>query len=330
MYDLRLFIDEVEKIVARHNLGETGKYARWITQDDTGRRNLGVSPYGCANAANILYTINRLPDDAKERAAFINVLQQLQNKETGIFEDVDNYPTHSTAFVSGALALFDARPLYRVNAFTDYTEREGLFRFLDQIDWAKQPWLGAHLGSGIYASMVLTGTAADQWEDAYFEWMDRNADPVTGLWKKDALEGADPFAYLAGTFHYVFNYEYAKRALPYPKQLLETCIRAYESGVCPDFAASVGWFDIDFSYMLVTAQKRAGIRFDETQKIVREIADGLIPQLLAMDPETSETLNDLHTLFALLCALAVLQDALPGYIRTSKPLRLVLEKRPFL
>jgi len=49
-----------------------------------------------------------------------------------------------------------------------------------------------------------------------------------------------------------------------------------------------------------------------------------------MDPYTSETLNDLNTLFAIVCALAVLQDALPGYIRTSKPLKLVLDKRPFL
>lgn len=330
MYDLRLFIDETEKIVARHNLGETGKYARWITQDETGSRNLKESPYGCANAANILYTINRFPTDPADRAAFVKVLQGFQNKETGIFEDADNYPTHSTAFISGALALFDVQPLFRVSAFSEYVSREGLFRFLDRIDWAKQPWLGAHLGSGIYASMILTGTASDQWEDNYFEWMDSNADPVTGLWKKDALEGADPFAYLAGTFHYVFNYEYAKRALPYPKELLETCIQAYRSGLCPDFTASVGWFDIDYTYMLSAAQRRAGGRYEETKKILKEIADGMIPQLLAMDPETSETLNDLHTLFALLCALAVLQDELPGYIRTSKPLNLVLDKRPFL
>ena len=33
---------------------------------------------------------------------------------------------------------------------------------------------------------------------------------------------------------------------------------------------------------------------------------------------------------AFVCALAVLQDALPGYIRTSKPLQLVLDRRPFL
>lgn len=82
--------------------------------------------------------------------------------------------------------------------------------------------------------------------------------------------------------------------------------------------------------MLARVQRRAGICFEETNRILKEIADGLIGQLLKMDAETSETLNDLNTLFAIVCALAVLQDALPGYIRTSKPLQLVLDRRPFL
>ena len=117
---------------------------------------------------------------------------------------------------------------------------------------------------------------------------------------------------------------------PYPKALLDTCIQAYRNGDCIDFAKEVGWADIDFAYLLARVQRRAGTRFEETQQILREIADGLISQLLAMDPAPSETLNDLNTLFAIVCALAVLQDALPGYIRTSVPLKLVLDIRPFL
>lgn len=55
--------------------------------------------------------------------------------------------------------------------------------------------------------------------------------------------------------------------------------------------------------MLARVQRRAGICFEETNRILKEIADGLIGQLLKMDAETSETLNDLNTLFALcLCA----------------------------
>ncbi|MBQ8821573.1 MAG: hypothetical protein IJZ82_02940 [Lachnospiraceae bacterium] len=330
MYDLRPFIGEVERIVERHYLGEPGKYTRWITQDEKGSRDLGSTPYGCANAVNILYTIGALPSAMEERAAFVKVLQDFQNPEDGLFMNPGNYETHTTAFVSGALNLLDAKPLYTAKGFAKYQSKEGLWAFMDSIDWAKNPWLGAHLGAGIYASMLLTDTVADDWEDLYFQWLDENADPATGLWKKGALEGAEAFHYLASTFHYVFNYEYAKRALPYPKELLDTCIKAYREGVCMDFSKSVGWPDIDFTYLLARVQRRAGSRFEETQEILKEIADGLITQLLAMNPEESETLNDLNTLFAIVCTLAVLQDALPGYIRTSKPLKLVLDKRPFL
>jgi len=330
VYDLRPFMDRVGEIVARHNLGEPGKYTRWLTQNQMGDRDLGATPYGCANAVNILYTIGALPDDVVQRQAFVRVLQGFQDPQSGLFVNPGNYETHTTAFVSGALALLGAKPLYHAEALRKYESPEALASFMENIDWAKAPWLGSHLGAGIYASMVLTDTATDAWEDAYFGWLDANADPQTGLWRRGMLEGAPRFHYLAATFHYVFSYEHARRALPCPAALLETCIRAYREGDCIDFAREVGWADIDFAYLVARVQRRAGERFHETQQILREIADGLIGQLLQMDPETSETLNDLNTLFAIVCALAVLQEALPGYIRTSKPLKLVLDVRPFL
>lgn len=330
MYDLRPFINAVEGIVASHNLGCPGQYAQFITQNQKGTRNLGLAPYGTANAVNILYTINRLPSELDERAAFIKVLQNFQNDKTGLFENPGNFSTHTTAFLCGALNLLDAVPLYKTEGFKEHTTREGIFKFMGSIDWAKEPWLGAHLGAGIYGSVILGGIGSDEFEDYYFEWLEENADPVTGLWKKGALSGAPAFHYIASTFHYVFNYEYAKRALPYPQELLDTCIKAYHDGVCMDFSKEIGWPDIDFTYLLAKVQRRTGTRFEETQTILKEIADGLITQLLKLDPATDERLNDLNTLFAIVCALAVLQDALPGYIRTSKPLQLVLDKRPFL
>ncbi len=330
MYDLRPFITSVQQIVDRHCLGRTGEYARWITQDAKGSRNLGCTPYGSANAANILYTIGQLPRNFAEKETFAKVLQGFQNAETGLFVNPGNFETHTTAFVSGALYLLGAKPLYRAEAFRVYTKKEELFRLLNAIDWAKDPWLGSHVGAGIYASMILTDTADDEWVDAYFQWLYDNADPETGLWKRGSLEDAPRFHYLAATFHYVFNHEYARRALPYPAALLDTCINAYRAGDCIDFSKELGWPDIDFAYLLARVQRRAGTRFEETQGILREIADGLIGQLLKMDPLTDEKLNDLNTLFAIVCALAVLQDALPGYIRTSKPLKLVLDVRPFL
>ena len=80
MYDLRPFIADVKRIVEKHYLGETGKYSRWIIQDDKNSRDLGAIPYGCANAVNILYTINELPTDFEERKKMAKVLQEFQNQ----------------------------------------------------------------------------------------------------------------------------------------------------------------------------------------------------------------------------------------------------------
>ncbi len=330
MYDIRPFIQTVKQIVDRHALSKPGEYARWIEQDAKGSRDLGSTPYGCANAVNILYTIGELPASLSGKQVFVDVLQNFQNKENGLFENTGNYQTHTTAFLSGALYLLGAAPLYKADGFRKYLDKKELYALLNGIDWAKEPWLGSHIGAGIYASMVLTGTADDAWEDQYFDWLRDNADPETGLWKRDCLKGAPGFHYLAASFHYVFNHEYAKRPLPYAGELLDTCIRAYEQGECIDFATEMGWADIDYAYLLARVQRRAGTRYEETRRILEKIADGLITQLMNMDALTNERLNDLNTLFAIVSALAVLQDALPGYIRTSKPLKLVLDVRPFV
>lgn len=186
------------------------------------------------------------------------------------------------------------------------------------------------MGSGIYGSVVLTDMASDEWQNEYFKWLDENADSVTGLWRKGCLNGAQWFHYLAGTFHYVFNYEYAKRELPYPKQLLDTCIRAYNDGACMDFSNEIGWADIDYTYLLARVQRRAGTRFEETREILQKIEDGFVKQLLEPDKANCQLFNDTNTLFAVVSALAVLQDALPGTLYTDKPLQLVLDKRPFI
>ena len=50
----------------------------------------------------------------------------------------------------------------------------------------------------------------------------------------------------------------------------------------------------------------------------------------ALDPDTDEGMNDLHMLFGAVCALAELQLALPGYIETDVPMKIVLDRRPFI
>ena len=106
-------IDDLIKIIKnsvdQHKLGE-GKYSRWIFGEN---RDLGINEYGCADAANILYSIGYFPQDKAERKAFVETLQNMQDAETGFFTEETHHPFHTTAHCSAALELFDAKPLYK-------------------------------------------------------------------------------------------------------------------------------------------------------------------------------------------------------------------------
>ena len=68
-------IKKIKACVDRHNLGSYGDYSRWTW----GERNLGRNEYGCADAANILYTIGAFPQSEAERRGFIEKMQKMQN-----------------------------------------------------------------------------------------------------------------------------------------------------------------------------------------------------------------------------------------------------------
>ena len=55
-----------------------------------------------------------------------------------------------------------------------------------------------------------------------------------------------------------------------------------------------------------------------------------VDYLSQVDPLRDEEFNDLHMLFGAVCALAELQQALPGLITSTVPLKLVLDRRPFI
>ena len=82
--DMSGFVRSILKVVESHYLGN-GAYCRWLWQDEMGRRRLGVNEYGCADAANILYTIDEFVCSEEERAARISALRSMQDPETGMF-----------------------------------------------------------------------------------------------------------------------------------------------------------------------------------------------------------------------------------------------------
>jgi len=329
--DMRSVVERVEATVRAHRLDAPGVYRRWLWQNAANDRSLGVNEYGCADAANILYTIGRFPGDRAEREDFTGTLQALQDPATGMFSEATHQPIHCTAHCIAALELFDARPLHALRGLWEFKSREGLRAFLEKLEWAKHPWPQSHLGAGLYAALVLAGEADSDWQEWYFEWLWNEADPESGLWRKNCVPAAagELFPHLAGSFHYLFNQEYARRPLRYPDRMVETCLRI----VATDdkyFCRGAEFADIDWVYCLNRSVRQCGHRFAECQEALRAFAVRYCAMLSAIDCGRDENWNDLHKLFGATCALAELQSALPGLIRTERPLRLVLDRRPFI
>lgn len=324
-------IDEVKQIVQTHNLGSEGQYARWIWNSENNNRNLGLNEYGCADAANILYTIGDFISEPQSRAMWIKTLQEFQDPQTGLYTEDTHHFFHTTAHCVAALELFDAKPLYKLTKMLEYTKKEKLYSLLDGLDWENFPWDESHQGAGIYAALSIAEDVDEQWKKWYFDWLWDNSDPDIGFWKKDCIKKAPLFSYMGGGFHYYFNLESAKMPVRYPEKIIDSCLDMYyNNGLPSTFGKSLGFLEVDWVYCITRSSRKTTHRFDECKKALRKFATEYIEYLNSLDHNTHDGLNDLHTLFGMLCALAELQQALPGEITTKKPLRLVLDRRPFI
>jgi hypothetical protein len=329
--DARGLIEDVHLTLKKHSAGRPGAYVRW--RDPERGDAPGNAAYGAADAANILYTIGCFPREYSERKCWTQELQSFQDPDTGLYLGADHHPYHTTAFCIAALELFDAVPKQPVHALHELLSHKTLEAFLDALDWIGKPWSESHQGAGIYVSLVLTGVTSPEWEDWYFGWLSNESDPETGLWRRGCIreaQSAPLFHHLAGTFHYLFNFEYARRRLPYPERLIDTCIDIERQQLHSGLGESIGFAEIDWVYCLNRAMRQTGYRFEEARRILTDFAERYLQHLMRVDRANNPGWNDLHALFGAVCALAELQQALPGLIRTEKPLRLVLDRRPFI
>ena len=87
---------------------------------------------------------------------------------------------------------------------------------------------------------------------------------------------------------------------------------------------------IDWVYCVTRVLRQCNHRFEECVEAVTDFADKNLHYLMGLDPETDAGMDDLHMLFGAVCCIAELQRFLPGSVITEKPLKLVLDRRPFI
>lgn len=322
-------IDRIYDTVQSHRL-EEGRYCRWLWQDEKGSRELGINEYGCADAANILYTIGRFERDPEKRACWVKAMQDMQDPETGMFTEATHHTIHTTAHVVAALELFDALPKYPLTDLMPYRTKEGLYEKLESLGWERDPWSQSHQGAGLFAALVITREVDGEWIKWYFDWLREKCDPAIGMSYGGRLGNAPMNHHLNGWFHYLFNHNYSRMPFPHPERLIDSCLMMYKNNALgANFGKACEFAEIDWVFAVHRSMMQTTYRHQECKDALRDFAKKYIANLEALDGR-EESLNDLHKLFGAVCCLAELQLALPGEVTSTVPLKIVLDRRPFI
>jgi hypothetical protein len=304
--------------------GGAGRYARAPGQTTT-------ELYGVADMACNLYTLNELHPSEKERGEWLAAFQEFQNPETGWLREKDptHDPLHNTAFALAAMQLLDLTPHHPVKMEAKYTD---IRAFLETIDWRNEVYSGSHRGAGIgsiYALVPELGTPA--WFAEYFRFCDSLFDPNNGLMGRDKPPGGDADQ-IGGTFHYHFIYSHFNRQMPYPEKRIDTVLGLQQ----PDgywHPTNHLWMTLDPMYLMTRTLRQSPHRFADVQECVRRIMRVLVREVYSADGRRQLLAGKMaaHSLTAALSIAAEAQQVLGSHeIITEKPLKLVLDRRPFI
>ena len=204
--------------------------------------------------------------------------------------------------------------------------------FLETIDWRKAVYSGSHRGAGIgsiYALVPELGTPA--WFANYFGFCDSLFDPNNGLMGRDKPPGGDDDQ-IGGTFHYHFLYSHFNRPMPYPEKRIDAVLRLQQ----PDgywHPTNHLWMTLDPIYLMTRTLRQSPHRFADVQESVRRIMRVLMHDVYSAEGRRKllEGKMAAHSLTAALSIAAEAQQFLGSHeIITEKPLKLVLDRRPFI
>ncbi len=308
-----------------------------------GRENL----YASADMVYLLYTLGELearttPEGRREWAAFI---QSCQDPETGWFtgkRGIDRIGTspfkeHSTAYALSALKMLGEEPLYPLKASKKITKtRKATERWLESLLWI-YVWGGSHQGGGMGSALEMTGEAPEKWFDWYFDWLDREVNPETGLWQRapwNIFCSRPTKQEMGGAPHFWWVYYHRGRPLPFPEKIIDTCLALQLPNGVWDKSGYTYCVDLDAIWGIHRAYlqlKEQGIEYrtdDIKNSFERYIAAAC--EVLNRPGSLQEIYNDAHKLPGGLIAIAEAQKFFhetmgEQKLITQKPLKQVLD-----
>lgn len=288
--------------------------------------------YGTAAAVGIRAALGCTPRGS-EGQAVADAVRAFQDAD-GRFRDATHGLMHRTATGTATLRLL-GQPAPPPPFLSHLFRAEAVEPFLDALDWGN-PWLASHEVAGLLAIGVATGVDDPAWFEAYVDWLDVNADPGTGLWRRDRMGALDEFpglfGNLGGAFHMHFLLDAVGHPWPHAAAIVDTGMALFSDTaiVLPRPGAPLsdwGYPQLDWAYSVGRAAARTPWRYREVRAALVGLARAASDAFA--DPEATE--DDLHVVQARVGLVAELSVHLRPQLDTGgRALQPITDARPFI
>lgn len=173
--------------------------------------------------------LRRLPE--AERLPWLERMLAMQDPADGSFPQYAGHSKlHGNGTAIGGIGALGGRFRHAVRLYEPFATTARLPGWLDTaVDWSKQ-WSASHLFWGGVHCFAMSASADAAWKDAAISWLDREADPVTGWWRRGVAH-ADRHQPLGGAVHILPIYQhFGRRFAPIERMIDSTLALQFTEG----------------------------------------------------------------------------------------------------
>jgi len=204
----------------------------------------------------------------------VELIRSAQDPSSGLFRepfaasvpllgeehDSEYHDCMTTYFALHALDVLGERPQHPLHFLESFRQPGAVAGWLESLNWAN-PWRESnrimHLLSALLFALLWDRKewAADRYHDV-LDWLDAWQDPRTGLWGAD--RGASLLNAVAGAYHFVPFYRYARRPVRGWSKIIDACLKLqHDDGLFAPFPGGGACEDLDAIDLLCTGARAA-------------------------------------------------------------------------
>lgn len=343
LYNLDGFLRNLHEWVSQ--FARDGEPGNFFYRPIKPKKQKSLSLYGSTDMVFTLHITNELVKfyDAfteEKRESWIKGIQGFQNPKTGWFKQglwnyySHHFKEHSTAFATSALKILGGKPNYPLKLAEKLKTRAGVVKWLKGMQWGLFFWPGSHRGGGVPAVFAMTENPPHgQFFEWYFEWLDREADPEVGFWRRGKVHKLQKNRLtkheLGGAIHFYWVYEFLGHPIPHPEKVIDSTLQLQNDLGLWDKDVSY-CIDLDAVFSLTRCCRQAkGYRKEDIERAIINYLDYTIPTLNDRKFLFNRYVNT-HKITGCLATIAEIQKFYPNLIKTPKPWVQTLDLAPWI